>query len=291
MKLLKFILEIGMCRLCDSGDAPTADPGIGQAATQAGQIGQDALSWYKDIYNTEIRPNTEALWDITNEYAQQQMDNSQTNQGRADDLWDTYVTNYKPVLEKSAQESLDYGNEADQNRAAGRAVSDVRQQGDINRGITDRNLASMGVNPNSSKFVTAYGANTLRETAAAAGAGTNAREMARDKGINLRQGVAATGSNLASTGLGYSSLGTTQGASAVNGVTNANNATINGANFVGTGYNMARQGVMDKASILNSQFNNEMTGYNAQQQANAGISSGIGTIVGMGLGAGINKFF
>jgi hypothetical protein len=291
MKLLKFIMEFGMCRLCNSDDAPSADPAIGQAAGQAAAIGQQGFDFYKNLYDTTIKPQTDALWDLTNEYSAKQMENSEKNQGRADDLWNTYVTNYKPVLEKSAQESLEYGNEADQNRAAGRAVTDVRQQGQINREAMDRNLASMGINPNSGKFVTAYGANALRETAASAGAGTNAREMARDKGIMLRQGAAATGSNIASTGLGYSSLGTSQGTNAINSVTSANNATINGASVMGTGYNMARQGILDKSNILNTKFSNEMTGYNAQQQANAGLSSGIGTIAGMGLGAAINKFF
>lgn len=273
-------LDFLTIHLCGS-DAPKANPAINDVANQSANLGLDALNWYKDIYNTQVAPQTSELWSLTRDFAQQQMDAAATNQGRADELWKTYVDNYKPIQEKSAQEILEAGGVADQNRAAGRAVSDVRQQAQIARASTARDLASMGVNPNSGRFTTAYGADALRETAAAAGGATNAREAARDKGIALRLDGANTGAQLATTGLGFSQLGTSQGANAVNSTNNAINTTINGTNMVGTGYSLAQQGLTNKAGILNTQYNNQLSSWNAGQQASAGLYGGFGTLAGM----------
>lgn len=126
---------------------------------------------------------------------------AETARGRGNTMWDEYMTSIMPVQRKFYQEALDYGGLADQERAAGQAVSDVRQQYAVQKGINDRNLASMGVNPNSGRFADSDRTAQLMAMAAAAGGATKARTGARDTGIQLRKDA---------TTIGNSAIGATQ---------------------------------------------------------------------------------
>lgn len=116
-----------------------------------------------------------------------------TARARGDTMWDQYMSSVMPVQRQFYQEALDYGGLADQERAAGQAVSDVRQQYAIQKGINDRSLASMGVNPNSGRFAAADRAAELAAMAASAGGATKARTTARDTGIQLRKDASQIG--------------------------------------------------------------------------------------------------
>lgn len=124
---------------------------------------------------------------------------AKTARSRGNTMWDEYMSNIMPVQRQFYQEALDYGGLADQERAAGQAVSDIRQQYGIQKGINDRNLASMGVNPNSGRFAAADRAAELAAMAAAAGGATKARVGARDTGIQLRKDATQIG-NMALSG-------------------------------------------------------------------------------------------
>jgi hypothetical protein len=115
---------------------------------------------------------------------------------RGNVTWDQYMTNVVPVQEKFFKEALDYGGLADQETRAREAVSDIRQQYGIQKGINERNLASMGVNPNSGRFAAADRAAELSAMAASAGGATKARNVARDTGIQLRKDATTIGQGL-----------------------------------------------------------------------------------------------
>jgi hypothetical protein len=235
------------------GDEPDYDSiaaANSEASQYAKQIADRDYAFRMQVYN-EQKPRMEYLQDLAAQVSQEQLGQMQDANTRADSQWDYYTQTFRPIEERMAQEAMEYGGEADQQRAAGRAVSDVRQQGAIAQGATNRGLASMGVNPNSGKALSVNMGNGLRQTAMAAGAATNAREGAKDKGISLRAGAASFGRNMTNTAGQQVGLSTNAGNSAVGNAGTGANAYIPGAQFAtgGAGLGMQAAGLQQSGAL------------------------------------------
>jgi hypothetical protein len=145
---------------------------------------------------TGLQPYVSTANTLDTELASNALSDAATARTRGNTLWDQYMTSVVPVQSQFYKEALDYGGLADQERAAGMATSDVRQQYAIQKGIDERALEAMGVNPNSGRFASANRAAELAAMAAAAGGATRARSMARDTGVQLRKEATSIGQNL-----------------------------------------------------------------------------------------------
>lgn len=173
----------------------------------------------RDSIYAGLQPEIDYANGVDKEVVGDALDWGDKNRNRSDVMWKRYKQNVMPVEDVYYREALAAGGEADQNRAAGRAVSDIRQQQDIARAGMNRDLASMGVNPNSSRFGSANRAAELMAMAAAAGGATNAREGQRRWGMDVRGEAVDRGrTNIdAAKGFGDSSLAANIAASGIAG--------------------------------------------------------------------------
>ena len=177
--------------------------GSNDGSEAAADAMRENLAWVKeqtakdqaarDQILSGLQPSLNYANETDRKLIEQAMADAATSRERGNTLWDQYMSSVVPVQNKFFQEALDYGGAADQERAAGQAVSDVRQQYAIQKGMNDRALASMGVNPNSGRFASADRASELAAMAAAAGGATKARTLARDTGIQLRKDASTIG--------------------------------------------------------------------------------------------------
>lgn len=181
------------------------------------------------------------------------------SRARGNTLWNSYINNVAPVESKFYKEALDYGGEADQASAAGEAVSDVRQQAGIQRQMNQRQMTSMGINPNSGRFASQDRMAQLLEMAAAAGGATKARKAQRDAGIQLRKDATQIGQNTlnASGTFSNAAIGSNNAASSV-----ANNGVARGlqvGEFKVGGLPTYMSGVGNASNAAATAYNNTNT--------------------------------
>lgn len=180
--------------------------GDDSGSEKAAEVAQANLNWQKQMAAEDqarresivsgLQPSLDYANAADRSVIEAAMRDAETARTRGNTMWDEYMSSVMPVQRQFYKEALDYGGTADQERAAGLATSDVRQQYATQKAINDRALASMGVNPNSGRFASADRASELAAMAAAAGGATKARTTARDTGIQLRKDATQIGQNL-----------------------------------------------------------------------------------------------
>ena len=211
-----------MC--CDSPSPPPAPDysGIAAANSESARYSKEAadndLAFRRQVYD-ESKPGQAAMKDLATRVAESQLGDAETARGRGAEAYGDWQKYGRQLQQRGVDEANAYGGEADQVAGAGRAISDVRQQAGLARGINSRAMTAMGVNPNSGRFAGLGREMAMTEAGMAAGGANNARVMARDKGIGLRAGALAgmTGQqNVAGQNIGLAT------ASGNSGVGNAN---------------------------------------------------------------------
>ena len=190
---------------------------------------------------------------ITNQWAAQDRARSQTV---FQPLEDKYIADAKRAMDPDTIK-------ANADARAGEAVADVRQQFTLQREADRRRLTSMGVSPDSGRFVSADRSAGTAEALAAAGASNLGRRqsVAEDeaKAETMRTNVINLGRGLAvnpATSMGLS-----------------NNA---GA----AGFQGAMSGYGQQASILNADYQNRVATWQARQQNRAGVFGALGAVAG-----------
>ena len=114
------------------GGAPEAPDysGIANANEKSAQLAKEAadnqLAFSKDQY-AFLQPYLKNQLQTGQDVAAQQLADSRKASERSDEQWQQYQQTFQPIEEKMAQEAMDYGSEADQERATGQAAADVSQ--------------------------------------------------------------------------------------------------------------------------------------------------------------------
>lgn len=269
--------------LFSSPSAPAPDPNIGVAAQQNAEVAKDALAFNKQVYE-ENKPRQAESDLIAKKVVGQQLESGAQNLAQAQDQWARFKTLFAPVEEQMVKDATTIDTPTEQERAAGEAGAQVEKSYQNVEGQQARNLASMGINPNSGRALAVRNSTGLTKAADTANAMTNARQIVKDKGITLRAGVANFGRNMPNTAAGAYGLTLNAGNSAVgNQNSTMANANANAAQM-NQGFGTAIQGNTAAGQILNSQYGNQINAWNAQQQADAASSAGFGSMVGQ-LGA------
>lgn len=267
-----------------SSSAPSPDPNIGAAALQNAAIGKEALEWYKKQY-ADLQPYIKRTQQQSVDSASLQNDIAQQNFQNAQDQYGYYKGTFQPVEQQTVADAMNYDSQDRQDQMAGKAAADVDNSFASQRAQTNRNLTSMGVDPSSGRFAAAQRSMDIQQAAAKAGAMTNARQSTIDKGIALRTGVANFGRNMPNTATAGFGTSIAAGTASVNSLGAGINATNSGASLMGQGYGTAMQGNTSMANILNQQYQSQLQGWGAQQQADAamigGIAQAAGTYYGM----------
>jgi hypothetical protein len=252
-------------------------------------IGRDSLAFSERQYEDSLaelerlRPTLDAL-------AQGQITATNLANDITKSSWNDYNTTYRPLEQRVAADAMSAGSVAEQEKAAGKAGIDVQRQLDMQRGTMDSSLTSMGVNPNSGKFVGANRTAAILGAAARAGAQTQAREGERLLGDAKRSSAAAMGRGMTGTALTGIQVGG-NAAGQASGLAGAGSAQRNalGQQYLG---NMAgSSGLMGNAAGVNTSAANIMTdlygqrlnAYQTQAQSAGALGAGLGQLGGMAL--------
>lgn len=272
-----------------SAAAPTPDPMIGQAAMANAQLSKDFLQMSKEQYQEGLKRQdvTDALTGKV--VAQQMATQDQANQWAKEDRERTKSV-FQPLQDDFIKTANEYDTPEKQAEAAAQAQADIAKQSAVQGQVAERNMASMGVNPNSGRFAGVSRAMATDTALASAGAANNARQTVRDKAIALKGDAINMGNGLASSAAAAYGIGTNAGNSAVgnNGAANANFYQNNAARQ--SGMNSAVGANQSAGGMMNSLYGNQISGYNAQQSASAQSSAGTGSMIGSVVGAGIMVF-
>lgn len=269
-----------------SVSAPAPDPAIGQAALKEAQLGEDWLSFAKDQYavSNERQKTTDAL---SSEVVNQQLASSKQASRWATEDRDRWTNTYKPVEDAYINEASNYGSQENQDKQASEAKATVLSNVSAQNQANNRAMASMGVNPNSGRFQATNNSSAINTALSAANAENTTRQNVRDKGLAMKADVANVGKGLASQAASNSALGVSAGSSSLGSNLASNLSWNTGNQIMAQGYQGAMSGYGNQANILNSQYGNQLSAWNAQQQANSysmgGMMSGVGSMAGMGM--------
>jgi hypothetical protein len=272
-----------MC--CDAPSAPAPDPNIGIAAAQNAEtakamleMGKDQLAWNKEQY-ADIAP-------FIKDALQTQSQVSKDNQDRATEQWQRYKDLFAPVEDQYVKEAMNEGSDAQQAQEADKARAAVAGSYEAQKGAAARNLARMGVNPNSAKFADFELSTGNAQAADEAGAANTARTNARLRGMAMRQGVAQFGRGMPSTGIAADQLALSGASGSVGSAGASINAGNAGAASALPWYQGSVGANTAAGNLYLGQFNAQMQGYQAQTAADSQMFGGLGNLGGMVLSAG-----
>lgn len=182
-----------------------------------------------------------------------------TNEWAADDRA-REVEVFRPLQDAFIQEAATWDSAARKNEAAQQAVADVRQQTANAEAGRVRQAMAMGINPNSSRFMAAGRSAALDAGLASAGAQNMARRRVEQEAEGKRANAINMGAGLA-----------------VNPGTSM--SLSNGA--IQAGGSAAMTGYGQQGSLLNTQYNQQLQSWQANQNSMSSMMGGLGTVAGI----------
>jgi hypothetical protein len=270
-------------------DAPEPDPASGQAAAANAAIAKESLDFYKSVYQTDILPMQQKDMELREGLIGDMRSSMQQQQKFAEDQNAYYKDTFQPVEKKMVQEAMDYDSDANIAQRRGIASASVNNAFSNARSQQSRALSAYGVNPNSGAFARANASLTSNQALTDAASQNQADFETRDKGIALRAGAANFGRNMPNTAATYYSNANSAGSQA-SGISAAGMASVNqNAATMGSGFNTAIQGNQSAGNLYLGQFGAQMQGYQADQAAIGGLTSGLGMAFGGTKGFGLFK--
>lgn len=187
-------------------------------------------------------------------------DQAEITNGWAEEDRSRWSDTFKPLQDEYIADAKRWDTPGRRRQAARGAMADVRLQGRVAKGTRVRQAMAMGVNPASGRFRSAEAKAGLDQSLAAIGAGNLARDKIEAQGEAKMANAINLGSGLAvnpATSMGLSNGALTSGAGG------------------------AMQGYGQQGQLLNTDFNNRMQAYQADQAGTAGIMGAAGTVMGM----------
>lgn len=287
------VMEIGRSVAFGSGggggSAPSPDPNIGLAALKNAEIGEDWLDFAREQFEVgNVRQ--EDMDELTTAVIDQQMYTAEQQQKWAEEDRKRYKDKFLPLEDEFIKEASNYGSPERQAAAAAEAKADVRTAVDQQRQISARQMAAQGINPASGRSRAVASSEDIQAALASAGAQNNARTTVRDKGLALKADAINLGKGLPSQAAAAAGLGLNAGNSATGNSNQAMGSWRANTQIMGQGFGGAQQGYAQQGNILNNLYGNQVQAWQAQNQANATSSAGIGSMVGTIAGAGITAF-
>ncbi len=188
---------------------------------------------------------------------------------------------YQPLEDNLIKDFQDYGSEERLGRNRGRAMADVTSAFDAQRRNALQRLESFGVDPSQTRNAALDATMRTQQGAAMAAAATNATRIDEDKARALRADAINIGRGMPSQVAQSYGQSVAAGNSAMGGANSTFGTSAGAIGSPGSFASLGQSGIQGASSITNQGFQNQMTQYNAQQQANASMMSGIGSAVGM----------
>lgn len=267
--------------MCCQDPPPAPDLGPTAAASEnIARISQETamaqLDWARR-QDTMNRETLDRVLGVQLPAMQDQFNNAREDRAR-------YENVFQPAENQLIEDFQSYNTPERMDTERGRAVADVNSQFDSQRRNALQRLESYGVDPSQTRNAALDIGVRTQQAAAQAGAATNATRRVEDTGRALRADVINIGRGMPSQVA--SSYGQSV-AAGQSGVTGANQTSQTSGGLMGSPGSWmggAMQGYGQSANIQSQGFQNQLAGYNAQQQAQAGMMSGLGGIAGMAMG-------
>lgn len=206
---------------------------------------------------------------------------------------DRYRTTFRPVQDRLVSDSMSWDSNDRLESEAGKAKADITAAAAQQRQAQQRQMASMGVNPNSGRFTGVERATDTMTALGAAGAQNASRDNVRAQGISMRNGAAQLGQQVLANGqqasqLGMAATGAAQNARQV-GVSTAMQAknlglAASGVGNTTAGLSVGNQGAGYTGLSAGMQAGNAAIG--ANQAGTAGWNANNG-VMQNGFGAGM----
>lgn len=258
------------------------------------QLGRDTASYADRI----------AMESENSGRAYEQMYGAEANRqnGFSAEEMDRYKSTFRPIQDRIASDAMSWDSAERLESEAGKAKADITANAAQQRDAQQRQMASMGVNPNSGRFAGVERATDTLTALGAAGAQNASRDNVRAQGIAMRSDASQLGQQVLANGqtasqLGMAATGAAQNARQV-GVSTAMQAKNLGLAAAGVGNTTAglsvgNQGAGYTGLSAGMQAGNSAIGANQAgtagwQANNAGMSNGFGSAIGANQsGAGI----
>lgn len=265
-------------------DAPSPDPLIGESARANAETAKKALDFYTSIYESDIRPAQQRDAALREGLIQDVQSGMKQQQAIAQDQYDFYRSNYRPIEEQSIRDAMEYDSQANIDRRAGIAAASVNQQYSNAAGQQARTLSRYGINPNSSAFARANSQLTNNQALAAAGAQTGAALDTIDRAVALRAGVAGAGRGMPNAAAQTFAMAGNNASNAGNMSAQGMNVMAQGAGIMNQGFQTNIAGNQSAGNLMLGDFQGRMQGYQADQAAMSGLFSGLGSFAGLSYG-------
>lgn len=259
--------------------APVADPAVGQAALENIALGKEWLAFAKEQYevgNTR-QEKTDALTEqvINQQLATQDQANAWAKEDRARN-----DTVFKPLQDQMIDEANAYGTPEKEDQAAAEARADVTTAIANQKQSTSRQMAAMGINPNSGRSEALSRSTDLAGAVATAGAENSARQGIRDRALALKGQVSGFGTGLTGQAINAAGLGINAGNSALAGNAGANQQWMNNNSVMTNGFSGNIGANQSGAGILNNVYNTKVQAWQSENQANAASGAATGSAIG-----------
>ena len=222
------------------------------------QIAREQLAFAKEQY-AEMKPFITNLATTMSDAQRQQMQQAQ-------DYYQYQTETFRPLEQGLVKQAQEFDTEAYRQQLAARAAADAAKAFQGAQGVSMREAARRGVNPNSGAFGAASNANALGLAAMQTGAANQARQQAEQMGWARKLDV---------TGLGRGLAGAST--AAYGGATSAGQAAGSTAMAPGNQY---MQGLQGAAGTYGTMTGQQASMYNAAMQQ----ADPFAQIVGTGLG-------
>lgn len=264
-----------------NSSAPAADPNIGIAQKQLADLSTDQWNTFKN----QIYPDLKKAVDQQNARLQGAYDTTQevtkTNLARANEAYDLYKQGAIPAMEKLKADADQYNTAAYQEQLASQAAGDIGQAAQVQREQTAMRQRAYGIDPTSGVAQGQARGNEVMQAAATAAAMNQTREAAKQVGLqkqanvyNMYAGLPAQSLNQTNTALNAQGQGTAAGQATVGnvaGLSSTSNAAASTA--------MGGWGQVGNLGV--QKYQADVGAFKAQQDAEAGMWSGLGSAVGM----------
>ena len=182
-----------------------------------------------------------------------------TNQW-ADEDRNRYKETFEPLEDQYIRDAKAHDSQERMGQRVSTARVDAQLMGQQAQDAAQRQQAAMGVTPNAGRSLALGQTARMQTGLMALGAGNQARREVRAEADNMRANAINLGKGMAVN------PGTSMGLS-------------NGA--LSSGFSGAMQGYSQQGSLLNTQYQQKMQSYQANQDQAAGLFGAAGTVIGM----------
>jgi hypothetical protein len=199
------------------------------------------------------------------------------NANMGKNMGDMFQNTYMPMMQEQANAARNFNTETHREGLAQQAAADVARAFSTQQGASNRNMAAMGINPNSGRFAGQQRAGDLSLAAARAGAMTGTRRQAEAEGLNRVGSAIGQGNGLA--GMAGNAFASSMNAGNMAG----NMLRAPGQDYMAglqSGGNMMLRGHEYAMQGLQGSLGGQQDAYNTASSENGAMWGGIGSLAG-----------